>query len=147
MRKQKYFQGSHFNYAFLIWMFANRFSIDKILKILKGTLQIVWRPWWIILKSIKKEVTILRYIKNKCETSLLKFFEALTKLNSEFMWNFFERNDIPYNLRRGDLLLLPQTQSTRYCLNTLVSWGSIIWKNVSPPAKVNWSFWTIGKKN
>ena len=31
------FINSHFNYALLIWMFANKSSIDKILKIHKGT--------------------------------------------------------------------------------------------------------------
>ena len=35
------FINSEFNYAPLIWMFANKCSIDKILKIHKRTLQIV----------------------------------------------------------------------------------------------------------
>ena len=36
------FINSQFNYAPLIWMFANKSSIDKILKIHKRTLRIVW---------------------------------------------------------------------------------------------------------
>ena len=36
------FIKSQFNYAPLIWMFANKFSIDKILKIHKKALQIVY---------------------------------------------------------------------------------------------------------
>ena len=36
------FTSSQFNYAPLIWMFANKTSIDKILKIRKTTLQIVY---------------------------------------------------------------------------------------------------------
>ena len=36
------FINSQFNYAPLIWMFANKSSIDKILKIHKRTLQIVY---------------------------------------------------------------------------------------------------------
>ena len=36
------FINSQFNYAPLIWMFANKCSIDKILKIHKRTLQIVY---------------------------------------------------------------------------------------------------------
>ena len=113
-------------------MLANKSSIDKILKILKRTLHIVWRPWGIMWNSIKKEVTIFRYIKNICETSLLKFIEPLTKLNPGFMWSFFERNDIPFNLLPDDLLLLPQAQSTRYGVNSLVFLGSRIWNNLLP---------------
>ena len=30
------------------------------------------------------------------------------------MRNFFERHRTPYNLRRGDLLLLPPAKSIRY---------------------------------
>ena len=44
----------------------------------------------------------------------IEVYKSLTKLNPGFMWNFFERNYIPYNLRRGYLLLLPPAKSTRY---------------------------------
>ena len=48
------------------------------------------------------------------------------------MWSFFERNDIPFNLLSDDLLLLPQAQSTRYGVNSLVFLGSRIWNNLLP---------------
>ena len=48
------------------------------------------------------------------------------------MWSFFERNDIPFNLLPDDLLLLPQAQSTRYGVNSLVFLGSRIWNNLLP---------------
>ena len=41
------------------------------------------------------------------------------------MWNFFERNHIPYNLRRGDLLLPRPAKSTRYGVNSLAFRGSL----------------------
>ena len=52
------------------------------------------------------------------------------------MWNFFERNHIPYiPLRRGDLLLLPSAKSTRYGVNSLAFWGSLLWNNLPPQVK------------
>ena len=47
------------------------------------------------------------------------------------MWNFFERNHIPYNLRQGDLLLLLPARSTRYDVNSLAFRGSLLWNNLS----------------
>ena len=47
------------------------------------------------------------------------------------MWNFFERNDIPYNVRQGDLLLLLTARSTRYDVNSLAFRGSLLWNNLS----------------
>ena len=40
------------------------------------------------------------------------------------MWNFFERNDIPYNVRQGDLLLLLPARSTLYDVNSLAFRGA-----------------------
>ena len=51
------------------------------------------------------------------------------------MWNLFERNHIPYNLRRGDLLLLPPAKSTRYGVNSLAFRGSLLWNNRPPQVK------------
>ena len=54
----------------------------------------------------------------------IEVFKYLTSINPGFMWNFFERNLTPYNLRRSDLLLLPPAKSTRYGVNYLALWGS-----------------------
>ena len=51
------------------------------------------------------------------------------------MWNFFERNHIPYNLRQGDLLLLPPAKSTSYGVNSLAFRGSLLWDNLPHQVK------------
>ena len=86
-------------------MFANKFSIDKILKIHKRTLQIVHdlcHESYENLLNISDDISIhqkhLQYLA-------IEVYKSSTKLNHGFMWNFFERNHISYNLRRGDLLL------------------------------------------
>ena len=65
----------------------------------------------------------------------IEVYKALTKLNPGFMWNFFERNHIPYNLRRRDLLLLPPPKSTRYGVNSIAFRGSLLWNNLPPQVK------------
>ena len=60
----------------------------------------------------------------------IEVYKSLAKLNPGFMWNFFERNHTPYNLRRGDLLLLPPAKSIRYGVNSLAFQGSLLWNNL-----------------
>ena len=62
----------------------------------------------------------------------IEVYKSLTKLNPGFMWNFFERDYIPYNLRRGDLLILPPAKSTRYDVNFLAFRMSLLWDNLPP---------------
>ena len=65
----------------------------------------------------------------------IEIYKSLTKLNTGFVGNFFERNHTPYNLRRGDLLLLPPAKSIRYGVNSLAFRGSLLWNNLPPQVK------------
>ena len=56
--------------------------------------------------------------------------EYLTKLNPGFIWNFFEKNHIPYNSQRADFLLLQSAKSTRDSVDSLPFRGSLLWKNL-----------------
>ena len=51
------------------------------------------------------------------------------------MWNFFERNYIPYDLRRGDLLLIPLAKPTSYGINSLALRESLLWSNLLSQVK------------
>ena len=116
-------------------MFANKCSIDKILKIHKRTLQIVYDVYdesYENLLSRSDDISIhqkhLRYLA-------VEVYKSLAKLNPGFMWSFFERKHIPYNLRGGDLLLLPPAKFTRYGVNSLAFRGSLLSNNLSPQVK------------
>ena len=51
------------------------------------------------------------------------------------MWNFFEKNNTPYNLRQGDLLFLPPAKSFCHVVNSLGYRGSLLWNNLAPQIK------------
>ena len=115
-------------------MFANKSSIDKILKIHKRTLQIVYDVYDESMKILNRSDDISIHQKH-IRYLAIEVYKSLTKLNPGFMWNFFERNHIPYNLRRGNLLLLPSAKSTRYGVNSLVFWESLLWNNLPPQVR------------
>ena len=57
-------------------------------------------------------------------------YKSLTNLNPEFMWPFFKNKSIPYNLRNGNICILPPTQSSHYVINSVQFRGSLLWNNL-----------------
>ena len=114
--------NSQFNYVRpLIWMFASKSSIDKILKMHKRTRQIfydVYNESYENLLSTSHEISIHQKHLWNFATEV---YQSLNKINPAFKWKFFERNHIPYYLRRSDLLLLPPAKSTCYGVNSFLS--------------------------
>ena len=107
-------------------MFANKCSIDKILKIHKRTLQIVYGVYDESCENLLNRSDDISIHQKHLRYLAIEVYKSLTKLNPGFMWNFFERNHIPYNLRRGDLLLLPPDKPSRYSVNSLALRRSLL---------------------
>ena len=129
------FINSQFNYAPLIWMFPNKSSIYKILKIHKRTLQIVYDVYDESYENLLNRSDDISIHQKHLRYLAIEVCKSLTMLSPGFMWNFFERNHIPYNLRRGNLLLLLSAKSARYGVNSLAFHGSLLWNNLPPYIK------------
>ena len=119
------FMNSQFNYVPLVWTFANKCSIYKILKIRKRILQIVYDIYDESYENLLSRSGVISIHQKHLRYLAVKVYKSLTKLNSWFMSIFFERNHIPYNLRQVDLLLLPPAKSTCYGVNSLAFRGSL----------------------
>ena len=128
------FINSQFNYAPLIWMFAGKTSINKICRIHHRTLQVIhidYQMSYDELLEINKDVTIHQ---KHLRILALEVFKSVMHVNPEFMWNYFNENTIPYNLRNGNRLILPPARSVKFGLNSLTFRGSLLWNNL--PAKL-----------
>ena len=67
------FINSQFNYALLMWMFANKCSIDRILKIHKRTVKIVYDVYDESYENLLNRSGDISIHQNTCDTWLLKF--------------------------------------------------------------------------
>ena len=85
----------------LIWVFANKSSIDKILKRHERTFQTVYDVYD---ESLNRSDNISIHQKHPRYLAI-EVYKSLGKFSLGFKWDFFERNLIPYNLLRGELLL------------------------------------------
>ena len=129
------FINSQFNYAPLIWMFANKCSLDYILKIHKRALQIVYGVYDESYENLLNRRGDISLHQKHLRYLAIEVYKSFAKLNPGFMRNFFDRNHAPYNLRRDDLLLLPPAKSIRYGVNSLAFRGSLLWNNLPPQVK------------
>ena len=115
-------------------MFSNKCSIDKDMKIHNRTLQIVYDVYDESYENLLNRSDNIPIHKKHLRYLAIEVHKSLTKLNLGFMWSFFGRNHIPYNLRRGELLLPPAT-STHYGVNSLAFRRSLLWNNPPPEVK------------
>ena len=114
-------------------MFANKYSIDKILKKhTKKTLQIIYDVYDESYESLLNRSDDISIYQKHLQYLAIEVYKSMTKLNPGSMWNFFETNHIPYNVRQGDLLPLPTAKSTGYGVNFLAFPGSLSWKPSIP---------------
>ena len=111
-------------------MFAGKPSIAKICKIHFQTLQIVYNNYdksYHDLLNFSNDVSIhqkhLRFLATEV-------YKSLMNINPEFMWEFFNKNPVEYNLREGDIVYLPPARFPCYGINTLAFRGSLLWNSL-----------------
>ena len=101
----------------------------------KKTLQIVYDVYDESYENLLNRSDDISKHQKHLQYLAIEVYKSLTKLNPGFMWNFFERNHVPYNLRQGDLVLLLPAKSARYGTNSLAFRGSLLWNNLPPQVK------------
>ena len=116
-------------------MFAGKPSIAKICKIHFQTLQIVYNNYdksYHDLLNFSNDVSIhqkhLRFLATEV-------YKSLMNINPEFMWEFFNKNPVEYNLREGDIVYLPPARFSCYGINTLAFRGSLLWNSLPSNVK------------
>ena len=123
------FIDSQFNYAPLIWMFCRKGLYLKMQKIHHKTLKVIYQSnkTYEELLELRETVSIhqrhLRFL-------VTEVYKSTSYLNSKFMCSFFTHKEIPYNLRKGQVLSLPPARSTYYGTNSVHFRGSLIWNNL-----------------
>ena len=59
-----------------------------------------------------------------------EIFKSISKINPEFIWSFFKKKRLSYNLREGPILNVLRTYSTYYRTNAALFQGSLVWNNL-----------------
>ena len=120
------FINSQFTYAPLIWMFAGKSSIAKICKIHFRTLQIVHNNYVKSYQDLLNFSNDISIHQKHLRLLAIEVYKSLMNINPEFMWEFFNKNSLQYNLRKGDIVYLPPARSSCYGINSLAFYGSLL---------------------
>ena len=124
------FINSQFYYAPLIWMFAGKTLISKVQKIDFRTLQVVYNTYEKFhneLLNLIRDISIHQKYLHFLATEVHK---SVNNLNPQFIWNSFNFSTLPYELRKGKKLNLPETRTYRYGINSLLFHGALLWSNL-----------------
>ena len=62
-------------------------------------------------------------------------YKSVNNLNPQFMWNCFNISYLPYELRKGNKVNLPETRTCRYGINSLLFCGALLWNNLTRNVK------------
>ena len=120
------FINSQFNHAPQISTFVSNTAINKILEIHYRALQVVYSEYH---KSYEELLDISTHQKHPLILAS-EVYKSIMPFNVEFMWHWFNTNPIPYNLRKGSVLLIPPAKSLNFGTNSITFRGSLLWNNL-----------------
>ena len=123
------FIDSQFNYAPLIWAFCRKGLYLKMQKIHHKTLKVIYqsnKPYEEPLELRETVSTHQRHLR----FLLTEVCKSASYLNPTFMRSFITHKEIPYNLRKDQVVSLPPARSTYYGTNSVHFRGSLILNNL-----------------
>ena len=74
--------------------------------------------------------------KNNLQMIMIEIYKTINHLNPAYMWKFFIKKDVPYNLRSNELFKIPSVNFRRYGISPLSFRGSLLWNARSDEIKL-----------
>ena len=124
------FVMSNFRYSPLIWMFCGKGANNKINKIHKRALRVLFddhnAPFAdLLVRSNEKTV----HVQN-LQRLMIEIYKTLHHENPLFLSELFQRREIRYNLRIKGTVLLPSTSTVAFGMKSICFRGSILWNSI-----------------
>ena len=99
------FVNTHFGYAPLIWIFTSKNSVLKVNKIHQTTLRAVYDDYNSTYEELLGSHNDISIHQKHLKHLAVEVYKSLTNLNPENKY-------IPYNLRNGNICILPPARSS-----------------------------------
>ena len=102
----------------------------KINKIHRKTLRVVYDDYNSAYEELLASHNDITIRQKHLKHLAIEICKSLATLNPEFMWPFCKNKSIPYNLRNGNICILPPARSSHYGINSVQFRGSLLWNNL-----------------
>ncbi len=111
---------SNFNYCPLIWMYHGKTSNNQVNRVQKRALRILHNDFNMQFEILLERTGERKIHRKNLQKLMLQIFKCLSEENPSFMWTFFERKHLKYELRTKNLLQLPKRSANTFGANSLV---------------------------
>ena len=126
---------SNFNYCPLIWIYRGKTSGNQVDRVQKRALRILHNDFNIQFEVLLKRTDEQRVHTKNLQKLMLQIFKCLSEENPSFMWTFFERKHLTYELRNKNLLQLPKRSANKIGANSLIFKGALLWNTLPDTLK------------
>ncbi len=110
---------SNFTYCPLIWLFCSKVANTAINKTNKRALRTLYEHYESTFQELlNRGETNTTHTKN-LQKLMVEIYKSVNHLNPEYMWDFFVKKEVPYDLRIKELCHLPSTRLRRYGASSL----------------------------
>ena len=116
-------------------MFTSKNSMLKLNKIYRRTLRVVYDDYKSTYEELLASHNYISIHQKHLKHLAVEVYKSLTNLNPEFMWPFFKNKSIPYNLRNGNICILPLARASHYGINSVQFRGRLLWDNLPTSVK------------
>ena len=123
------FIDSQYNYEPSRWIFCRKGLYLKMQKIHHKTLKVIYQSNKTYEELLELSETVSIHQRN-LRFLVTEVYKSISYLNPKFMCSFFTHKKIPYNLRKGQVLLLPPARQTYYGTNSVHFRRFLIWNNL-----------------
>ena len=139
------FMDIHFNYAPVLWMFCRKTLYSNIEKIHHKTLKVIYESNDTYDNLLLQSNTVSVHQRH-LRFLMTEIYKSISQLNPQFIWSYFTRKDMRYNLRKGPALGLPKAHSFYHGTSAVHFRDSLIWNNLPVVVKSSDSLFKFKNK-
>ena len=104
-------------YCPLIWMFCSKTEMQRVEKVKYKSLQVVYNNYMATYDELLALDNKLKIHQRQSQFLAIEICKSKNKLKPSFMWKTYKEKNIPYSLRRGIFLFIPNANTQKYGIN------------------------------
>ena len=104
---------SNFSYCPLIWLVCSKTANKDRNRTNKSARRDLYGDYDSSFDQLLARAGSITVHQKNLQSLMIEIYKTMNNLNPSYIWEFFVKKDIPYNLRTKELCRLPSAQSHR----------------------------------
>ena len=121
---------SNFDYCSLVWHFCGKKNNNKMERIQKRALSIVFNDFDADYDELLNKMETNSILQTRLKRIAIEVYKSINGLNPSYIRSIFDIKNVPYELRDSSRLDQPLKETTNFGLRSFNYLGSKIWNNL-----------------